>query len=135
MNEFPAYSVDAPELSTREILKDSGIEPLLAEMLLCPTCYYGSARNDDIDFPTFIMLFDAIFKQGLARPEQGIRAILDPLCQKLKELGVERRMNSGVVKFQVCDEKITNIELESGENVVAEQIISCLLYTSPSPRD
>ena len=124
MNEFPAYSVDAPELSTREILKDSGIEPLLAEMLLCPTCYYGSARNDDIDFPTFIMLFDAIFKQGLARPEQGIRAILDPLCQKLKELGVERRMNSGVVKFQVCDEKITNIELESGENVVAEQIIS-----------
>ena len=33
-------------------------------------------------------------------------------------------MNSGVVKFQVCDEKITNIELESGENVVAEQIIS-----------
>ena len=53
MEEFPAYSVDAPELSTRGILKDSGIEPLLAEMLLCPTCYYGSARHDDIDFPTY----------------------------------------------------------------------------------
>ena len=61
--------------------------PLLGEMLLCPTCYYGSARSDDIDFPTFVMLFDAIFKQGLARPERGIRAILDPLCKKLKELG------------------------------------------------
>ena len=124
MDEFPAYSVDAPELSTREILKDSGIEPLLAEMLLCPTCYYGSARHDDIDFPTFVMLFDAIFRQGLARPEQGIRAILDPLCQKLKELGVDRRMNSGVSKFHVLGDQITEIELESGEYVIADQIIS-----------
>ena len=124
MEEFPAYSVEAPELSTRQILKDSGIEPLLAEMLLCPTCYYGSARHDDIDFPTFVMLFDAIFRQGLARPEQGIRAILDPLCQRLKELGVERRMNTGVSKFHVRDDQITEIELESGEYVIADQIIS-----------
>jgi len=124
MEEFPAYSVDAPELSTRGILKDSGIEPLLAEMLLCPTCYYGSAQHDDIDFPTFVMLFDAIFRQGLARPEQGIRAILDPLCQRLKKLGVERRMNTGVSKFHVRDDQITEIELESGEYVIADQIIS-----------
>jgi len=124
MEEFPAYSVDAPELSTRQILKDSGIEPLLAEMLLCPTCYYGSAQHDDIDFPTFVMLFDAIFRQGLARPEQGIRAILDPLCQRLKKLGVERRMNTGVSKFHVRDDQITEIELESGEYVIADQIIS-----------
>jgi len=124
MEEFPAYSVDAPELSTREILKDSGIDPLLAEMLLCPTCYYGSARHDDIDFPTFVMLFDAIFRQGLARPEQGIRAILDPLRKKSKELGVDRRMNMGVRKFHVHDNEITKIELESGEYVFAEKIIS-----------
>ena len=78
MDEFPAYSVDAPELSTREILSKTEIEPMLGEMLLCPTCYYGSAQPDDIDFPTFVMLFDAIFKQGLARPERGIRAILTP---------------------------------------------------------
>ena len=56
-------------------------------MLLCPTCYYGSARPNDIDFPTFIMLFDAIFKQGLSRPEMGIRAFLDPMTKRLKELG------------------------------------------------
>ena len=69
MEEFPAYSVDAPEISTRSTLADSSIDPLLIEMLLCPTCYYGSARPNDIDFPTFIMLFDAIFRQGLSRPE------------------------------------------------------------------
>ena len=43
MEVFPAYAVDAEELSTREILVDSGIDPLLGEMLLCPTCYYGSS--------------------------------------------------------------------------------------------
>ena len=36
MDEFPAYSVDAPELSTREILSKTEIEPMLGEMFLCP---------------------------------------------------------------------------------------------------
>ena len=116
--------MDAPELSTREVLANSDIDPLLGEMLLCPTCYYGSARSDDIDFPTFVMLFDAIFKQGLARPERGIRAILDPLCKKLKELGIERRMNAGVQKLHARNEKIEEIELESGESITADKIIS-----------
>ena len=30
------------------------------------------------------------------RVRKGIRAILDPLCVKLKELGIERRMNAPV---------------------------------------
>ena len=124
MEDFPAYSINAPELSTREILSNADIEPLLAEMLLCPTCYYGSARPDDIDFPTFIMLFDAIFRQGLSRPERGIRAILDPLCKKLKELGIERRMNAGVKKLHARNDEIVEIELESGEKIMADQIIS-----------
>ena len=93
-------------------------------MLLCPTCYYGSAQPDDIDFPTFVMLFDAIFKQGLARPEKGIRAILDPLCKKLKELGIERRMNAPVKKLHARNDKIEEIELESGESIKADKIIS-----------
>jgi len=124
MDEFPAYSVDAEELSTRSILKESGIDPLLGEMLLCPTCYYGSARADDIDFPTFIMLFDAIFRQGLSKPKAGIRAILDPLTLKLKELGVDRRMNSAVRSIQTKGNVAGEIILESGEIIRADKIIS-----------
>jgi phytoene dehydrogenase-like protein len=124
MEAFPAYSVDAEELSTREILKESIGDPLLSEMLLCPTCYYGSARKNDIDFPTFVMLFDAIFTQGLARPEQGIRAILDPLTKKLEELGVERRMNCGVEAIRTKDGKVSGIVLENGESLTADFVIS-----------
>jgi phytoene dehydrogenase-like protein len=78
MDEFDAYSVNVPDISARTILKETFSDPLLGEMLLCPTCYYGSAQENDIDFATFVMLFDAIFKQGLARPSMGIRAILNP---------------------------------------------------------
>lgn len=124
MENFPAYSVDAEELSTREILRESIGDPLLSEMLLCPTCYYGSARKNDIDFPTFVMLFDAIFRQGLARPERGIRAILDPLTKKLKELGVERRMNCGVEAIKTKGGKVCEIVLESGENLTSDFVIS-----------
>jgi phytoene dehydrogenase-like protein len=124
MKEFPAYSVDAENFSTREILKESIRDPLLSEMLLCPTCYYGSARKNDIDFPTFVMLFDAIFRQGLARPELGIRSILDPLTKKLEELGVERRMKCGVKTIRTKGKKVSEIILDSGESVTSDFIIS-----------
>jgi len=124
MEDFPAYQVDAPELSTRTILADSKIDPLLAEMLLCPTCYYGSALPNDIDFATFVMLFDAIFRQGLCRPKFGIRAILDPLVKKLKELGVDRRMNCAVQSIQSTEDEVTEVLLENGERIQAQQIIS-----------
>ena len=88
MEEFPAYAVDADEISTRKILSETLGEPLLGEMLLCPTCYYGSARANDIDFPTFIMLYDD-FQTRSCSSFKGIRALLDPLVQKLKESGVE----------------------------------------------
>ena len=42
MQDFDAYSINVPNLSTRSILKDEFTEPLLGEMLLCPTSYYGS---------------------------------------------------------------------------------------------
>ena len=67
MEEFPAYSVDAPSISTRKILSESKMNPLLSEMLLCPTCYYGSAQSNDIDFPTFIMLFDAWWRRRYSK--------------------------------------------------------------------
>jgi phytoene dehydrogenase-like protein len=124
MEAFDAYSVNVSDLSTRSILKESFSNPLLGEMLLCPTCYYGSAQQNDIDFATFVMLFDAIFKQGLARPNNGIRAFLDPLVKKLKQLGVTRLMNNEVKKINSQNDKATEIVMSSGEVFSADQIIS-----------
>ena len=89
-----------------------------------PTCYYGSARPNDIDFPTFIMLFDAIFKQGLSKLEMGIRAF-GPDDKRLKELGVERRMNSPIKSIERYQDQITQVITES-ENHSVQSITSRL---------
>lgn len=124
MLDFPAYSTKARELSTRRILKEHFQDDLLSEMLLCPTCYYGSARSNDIDFPTFVMLFDAIFRQGLARPAKGIRSILDQITHKLSKLGVERRMNTPVQSIETQQDRITCVKLAGGDELEADYIIS-----------
>ena len=124
MKAFPAYSTDAQELSTRAFLSENLKEPLLREMLLCPTCYYGSARSGDIDLPTFIMLFDAIFRQGLSRPQKGIRSILDQITRKLKKLGVDRKMRSAVRRIHASDDRVSCVELDSGETFEAESVVS-----------
>lgn len=124
MEDFDAYSINVPNLSTRSILKEAFSDPLLGEMLLCPTSYYGSAQENDIDFATFTMLFDAIFKQGLARPSSGIRAFLDPLVQKLDEFGVKRLMNNGVKKIKSDKNQATEIIMDNETVFTADQIIS-----------
>ena len=124
MEDFDAYSINVPDLSTRSILKEAFAEPLLGEMLLCPTSYYGSAQENDIDFATFTMLFDAIFKQGLARPSHGIRAILDPLVQKLDEMGVKRLMNNAVKKIKTYNGQATEIVMDNEDTYTADHIIS-----------
>lgn len=124
MDQFDAYSVNVPDISARTILKETFSDPLLGEMLLCPTCYYGSAQENDIDFATFVMLFDAIFKQGLARPSLGIRAILNPLVEKISQLGVKRLMNSGVKKINSNHDQVTEIVMENGDIFTADRIIS-----------
>jgi phytoene dehydrogenase-like protein len=124
MQDFDAYSITVPNLSTRSILKDEFTEPLLGEMLLCPTSYYGSAQENDIDFATFTMLFDAIFKQGLARPSHGIRAILDPIVQKIDEAGVKRLMNNAVKKIKTNKDRATEIVMENEDVYSADHIIS-----------
>ena len=124
MEDFDAYSPTVKEISTRKVLKETFECSLLSEMLLCPTCYYGSAQENDIDFATFTMLFDAIFKQGLARPDFGIRAILDTIIKKFEELGGKRLMNAGVQKLLCKNDVVKEILIDNGSVYTADQVIS-----------
>ena len=92
-------------------------------MLLCPTCYYGSARKNDIDFPTFVMLFDAIFRQGLARPELGIRAS----WTRSPKSSVNWESKADELRGQndpTQNGKVSEIVLENGESLTSDYVIS-----------
>ena len=67
---------------------------LLREMLLCPLMWYGNAREHDMDFGQFCIMFRAIFLEGFARPFAGVRLILKNLVRKFRGLGGELRLNA-----------------------------------------
>ena len=54
-----------------------------SEMLFCPLLFYGSAREHDMDFGQFCIMFRSIFLEGLARPLAGVRLILKNLVRQV----------------------------------------------------
>lgn len=99
-------------------------DPLLTDMLFCPLLYYGGAREHDMDFSHFCILFRSIFVEGLARPLAGIRLILKKLADRFKSLGGELRLRAGVRSIVVKDDKAEKILLEDGTELAARRILS-----------
>ncbi len=129
----------ASGLTARSVLSGLLREPLLAEMLLCPILYYGSAREDDVDFDQFCILFRALFMEGFARPFEGVRVILRVLLERYREAGGERRMKCGVRRLHLEGGRVKGVELDDGTLVTADHILSSagadetLALLEPSP--
>ena len=112
------------DLSARQILSGIITAPLLIEMLLCPTMWYGSSREDDMDWGQFCVLFRAIFLEGMARPRAGIRLILKNLVRKFRELGGELKLHSGVAQIKTEGGRAVGVVLENGQELAAANILS-----------
>lgn len=99
-------------------------DPLLGEMLLCAPCLYGSAREDDMDWDAFGVLFRSIFLEGLCRPSGGIKPLLDALCQRLADEGGELRLRCGVSRIRLRGDRAVAVELEQGGELECERVLS-----------
>ena len=78
---------DGDRLLSRPVLESFISDPLLIDMLLCPLMYYGNAREGDMDFYQFVVMFNAIFMEGFSKPQGGMPFILNLLAEKFKVLG------------------------------------------------
>jgi phytoene dehydrogenase-like protein len=110
--------------SAREVVGSIITEPLLVEMLLCPLMFYGSAREHDMDWGQFSILFRSVFLEGLGRPAAGIRLILKLLVRKFRGLGGELRLRSGVKRLAVENGRVARVILENDEELEARHVIS-----------
>ena len=110
--------------SAREFVSSLISDPLLVEMIFCPLMYYGSARERDMDFAQFCIMFRSIFFEGFARPLAGVRLILKKLVRKFRELGGELRLRSGVRRLAVKDGRVTGVELDDGTLLEGRAILS-----------
>ena len=94
-------------------------EPLLVEMLFCPLMFYGSAREHDMDWGQFSIMFRSIFLEGLGRrPHAGVRLILrKQLVRKFRGLGGELKLRAGCrADWWLRTAGSTGVVLEVGES-------------------
>jgi len=110
--------------SAREVVSSIITEPLLVEMLMCPLMFYGSAREHDMDWGQFSIMFRSIFLEGLGRPAAGVRLILKHLVRKFRALGGELKLRAGVKRLAVENGRVTRVILENDEELEARNVVS-----------
>ena len=110
--------------SAREMVSEWIRDPLLVDMLFCPLQFYGGAREHDMDFGQFSIMFRSIFQEGFARPWAGMRQILKNLVRRFKQLGGELRLRTGVQRMEVEAGRVSRILLDDGSEVEAQRVLS-----------
>ena len=63
---------DADRLLSRPVLESYISDRVLIDMLFCPLMYYGNAREGDMDFYQFVIMFKSIFVEGFSKPQGGM---------------------------------------------------------------
>lgn len=122
--DYDELKTEHMQMSAREVLREIFTDPLLIEMLLCPPMWYGNARQHDMDFFQFCIMFRSIFLEGLSRPFAGVRVILKNLVRRFRELGGELKLRSGVERIQTENGRATGVMLENGQFVEGRTIVS-----------
>lgn len=122
--EYDDLDESHQEISAREKLSSLISDPLLIEMFFCPLMFYGSAREHDMDWGQFSIMFRSIFMEGLGRPYAGVRLILKHLVRKFRGLGGELKLRTGVKQLSVEDGRVASVVLESGEEIQGRRILS-----------
>ena len=119
-----AFDMTALPVSARAVVGRHLRDPLLIEMLFCPLCYYGSARENDMDWDQFTIMWRALFEEGFARPLEGVRVIIRALLNRFREVGGKRKMKCGVRRILVEGDRAAGLELDDGSTVTADEVLS-----------
>jgi phytoene dehydrogenase-like protein len=117
---------EIPDAGARAIVREFISDPVLADMLFCPLMYYGSARERDMDGSQFAIMFTALFREGFARPLEGIRRIIRVLLEKYRAAGGERRMKCGIAQIIARGSRAAALILDDGTEVTADHVLSSI---------
>jgi phytoene dehydrogenase-like protein len=126
VREFNELDLNVPFSSTRARLQALVGEPLLREMLLAPTLIYGSAWEDDMDWAQFVVMFKSLYFEGFARPEGGVRRIIQLLVDKYLANGGELRFRAPVGAILTEAGVVVGVRLDSGEELRARRVFSSM---------
>jgi phytoene dehydrogenase-like protein len=126
--EYDELDLYAKPISAREVVGSIISDPLLIDMVFCPLMFYGNAQENDIEFGQFVIMFKGIYCEGFARPQAGVRQVLDVLVRKYRSCGGELKTRCTVTSIQAANGRVESILLENGEVLAADKILSSAGY-------
>jgi len=126
--EYDELNLYAKPISAREVVGSIISDPLLIDMVLCPLMFYGNAQENDIEFGQFVIMFKGIYCEGFARPQAGVRQILDVLVRKYRSCGGELKTRCAVTSIQAASNRIESVTLDNGEVLTTNKILSSAGY-------
>ena len=126
--EYDELNLYAKPISAREVVGSIISDPLLIDMVFCPLMFYGNAQENDIEFGQFVIMFKGIYCEGFARPQAGVRQILDVLVRKYRSCGGELKTRCAVTSIQAANNRIESVTLDNGEVLTANKILSSAGY-------
>ncbi|UCD11655.1 MAG: NAD(P)/FAD-dependent oxidoreductase [Nitrospinaceae bacterium] len=129
IEEFDELNLDdRRSLPSRPVLESCLSDPVFIDMLFCPLMFYGSAREREMDFYQFVIMFKSIFMQGLAKPEGGMKYILDLMVERYRKLGGELRLGAEVAAIDTAGGEVKAVTLAGGERLEVSKVISSVGY-------
>ncbi|MGE9295800.1 MAG: phytoene desaturase family protein [Puniceicoccales bacterium] len=126
LKSYDETALEVKEQSARTVLNEFLGSQTLINMLLVPVCYYGSARENDLDWSQFVILFKALFLEGFSRPFDGVRVIIRALLNRYRELGGLRKMKCGVREIVAENGRASRLILDDGSEITADHVISSI---------
>ncbi len=123
---FDELNLNQQAVSAMQVVSEHITDPLLVDMLFCPLMFYGSATPRDMDFNQFVVMFKSIFKEGFARPFEGVRRILKTLTRHYKELGGELKLRHGVREIKIDNGRAIGVVLDDGREITADNVLSTI---------
>ena len=127
IKQFNEVNLANKDESAKVRLKSFLKNPDLIEMIIAPLLIYGSAWENDMDFSQFVIMFKSIYLEGFARPDGGVRTIINLLMNKFKELNGDIRFKTAVHKIEKISDHF-QLTLDNGEKLLCRKVFSSMGY-------
>lgn len=118
------HGIQGPTTPARRILDGYLRDPLLVDMLLHPILWYGSPTPNDVEWPSFVVLWKSLYEEGFARPAGGVKPFLDALRRRYLDAGGELRMRAGVAEILHDPAGVRGVRLDDGTELRADRVLS-----------
>lgn len=127
IEQFAYADAPQPVRPAREMLAEHLKSRRLQDLLCLPVFFFGNAWGGEMPFSAFAMLFKSIFVEGFARPQDGMRPVIELLTERLQEAGAELHFGCGITKINLENSgKFQSILDNSGQLFPADYCLSTI---------